>query len=101
MKNQIRLIRKEIDDVDNQLMELIKQRMNLVREIGRIKARYRLPIKDPEREEELIARDRALAENKNISADLIEDIFRRLFQESYIEELNPDIDNLTSNMFFP
>jgi chorismate mutase/prephenate dehydrogenase len=89
MDKKICLIRTEIDAIDTQFLELIKRRLLLVRKIGELKSEFGLPIYDPKRETEMIVKIRALAENNNISADLIEDIIKRLIHESYANEIQP------------
>lgn len=49
-------IRKQIDDIDRQLMNLLSQRADLVHEVGVIKKRDGLQIYAPEREEALLRR---------------------------------------------
>ena len=46
--------RKEIDKIDDNIIELLEQRFNLVVEIGQYKKEHNLPIYDSKREEELI-----------------------------------------------
>ena len=46
--------RKEIDKIDDSIIELLEQRFNLVVEIGQYKKEHNLPIYDSKREEELI-----------------------------------------------
>lgn len=42
--------RKKIDDIDRKLVELLNQRAQAAREIGRLKKNTSLPIYEPERE---------------------------------------------------
>lgn len=88
MSTQLSQLRKEIDGVDEQLLELIEKRLILVSDIGKIKSIEGLSLHDPLREMEMIARHRERAMAKGISPDFIEDILRRLMQESYSNELN-------------
>lgn len=89
MDQRIKRIREQIDLIDARLMELVQQRLLLAKEIGQIKLDLGLPVEDLTREAELIAKDRALAEAKNIPADLIEDLLRRLIRESHRVEQKP------------
>ncbi len=47
-------IRKEINNIDNQMIELFRQRMNLSKNLAYYKASASLPIEDKEREFEKI-----------------------------------------------
>jgi len=53
-KDEIEKIRRMIDNIDEQLVELIIKRMNCSREIGEYKKTKHLPIYDLQREEEII-----------------------------------------------
>ena len=48
-------IRREIDEVDAKIAGLFEKRMELVREIARLKRTHGLPVEDKAREEEIIA----------------------------------------------
>ena len=49
---ELKEYRREIDEIDGQLVELLKRRLGISAEIGKYKAANRLPIYDPERERE-------------------------------------------------
>ncbi len=76
-------IREQIDKVDQQLLELLSQRLALVEQVSEIKSCHNLPICDPQREQEIIAKHKKNARAKGISETFIEDILRRCMQESY------------------
>lgn len=46
-------LRKEIDEVDKKILELITRRFEIIREIALYKKKHHLPIEDKEREEEV------------------------------------------------
>ena len=48
-------IRREIDEVDAKIAGLFEKRMELVREIARLKRTHGLPVEDKAREEQIIA----------------------------------------------
>jgi len=49
-------IRSEIDNIDHELVALFKMRMNLVGEVANYKLANSLPIFNPEREMEILAK---------------------------------------------
>lgn len=49
-------LRKEIDEIDKQTIELLEKRVRIVKEIGEIKRELNLPIRDEKREEEVLRR---------------------------------------------
>lgn len=59
---QIDEVRKEIDGIDDQLVELLNQRAKRVLKIRSLKQQGNISIFDPRREEEIF--DRAIANNK-------------------------------------
>ncbi len=73
---ELERLRGEIDRVDAELLRLFAARMALVDEIGAVKAERGLPVCDPRREAEILARvrERAGAE----LADEAETLFRTL-----------------------
>ncbi|QUM79577.1 bifunctional chorismate mutase/prephenate dehydrogenase [Moritella sp. 5] len=79
-------LRDKIDDVDQQLVDLLAQRLALVAEVGEIKSEHGLPIYVPERETAMLGKRREEAEEKGVPGDLIEDVLRRVMRESYASE---------------
>ncbi|QJC34660.1 bifunctional chorismate mutase/prephenate dehydrogenase [Enterobacteriaceae endosymbiont of Donacia crassipes] len=97
MLNKINLLRNQIDALDIQLLNILKKRLNLVKQIGLIKYKNGLPICFPEREKNIIKLRRQEAKQKGISPDFIEDILYRIISESYLHEKNKIFKNLQPN----
>jgi chorismate mutase/prephenate dehydrogenase len=93
-------LRVDIDDVDAQLIGLLKKRNALTTEVGHVKSQTGMPIYDPDREAELIANKRQLAIDNDLNPDLVEDILRRMIRESYHTQhakymcVNPSINKV-------
>lgn len=94
-------LRDQIDAVDQQLIDLLAQRLVLVHKVGEVKTEHGLPIYVPEREADMLGKRRAEAEKKGVPADLIENILRRIMRESYASEnetgfkmINPDMKRI-------
>lgn len=51
--------RERIDGIDRQLIDLLNERMKCAQEVGRIKKAAGKPIRDPERERDVIAKIKA------------------------------------------
>lgn len=79
-------LRDQIDAVDQQLIDLLSQRLKLVRQVGEVKSQHGLPIYAPDREAAMLAKRRAEAEQQHVPAQLIEDVLRRIMRESYASE---------------
>ncbi|MDP7593917.1 MAG: bifunctional chorismate mutase/prephenate dehydrogenase [Litorilituus sp.] len=93
----LKVLREEIDDIDSQLVALLKKRREVTTKVGELKSAIGMPIYAPDREASLIARRREQAQNLGLSADLIEDVLRRLMRDSYVSQdasgyrcVNPD-----------
>uniref|UniRef100_UPI0040484439 bifunctional chorismate mutase/prephenate dehydrogenase n=1 Tax=Shewanella sp. TaxID=50422 RepID=UPI0040484439 len=79
-------LRDLIDGVDQQLLHLLRKRLDLVAQVGAVKHSAGVPIYAPQREASMLAKRRAEAQSMNVSPQLIEDILRRLMRESYLNE---------------
>ncbi len=72
--------RKRIDEVDARLVDLLCERSGCVMEIGRIKSRRQLAVKDPLREERILGR--IVRNNKGPLADeAVARIFEAIIHE--------------------
>ena len=100
MTDRLAEIRAEIDKADQELVKILARRLELVKEVGRVKSITGTPVYAPDREKSMIAKRRAEAEKAGISPDLIEDVLRRFTRESYGAEeacfkcLNPDLKKI-------
>jgi len=79
-------VRNDIDSVDRGLVDLIAQRLQLTAKVGILKATLDLPLYVPEREKALISKNRELAQQSDISPDLVEDVIRRIMRDSYANQ---------------
>lgn len=79
IEEQIEKLRREIDDIDDQLVELLNERAKGVLKIRDLKQQGNLSLFDPKREEEIFSR--AIAKNKG-----------PLFDETLREILDTVID---------
>ena len=51
---EINNLRQKINEIDSKIIELLRERFNVVKDIGKHKKKNGLPIKDPKREQEII-----------------------------------------------
>lgn len=73
--------RARIDAVDQQLVDLLNQRLQYVLEIGRLKRQHGRPVQDLQRERAIL--ERLTAYNQGpLSTQAIEDLFNRIMQEA-------------------
>ncbi|MCL5784393.1 MAG: chorismate mutase [Patescibacteria group bacterium] len=78
--------RKEIDEIDRQLLVLIGKRLEAVREIGILKKGIQKQVRDPQREKEKIASLSEEAKKLGISARVVKKIWQTFFEVAYILE---------------
>lgn len=78
-------LRIEIDKCNNEIIEAIKKRFYITREIGRLKKENNLSSYDKNRENKVINNVRLLAKNSNLNEDMIENIFK-IIMEQVIKE---------------
>lgn len=84
--DNLKTLRDEIDGIDSQLVELLAKRLAVTAKVGGLKRAEGMPIFAPEREASLISIRREQAEKAGLSADLIEDVLRRLMRDSYVSQ---------------
>ena len=80
-KTDLDELRKAIDSVDSQILQLLHERVRLVMAVGEYKRERDMPVYDPERERALLDRLCRAAEPP-LDADTIRRIFERLVDES-------------------
>ncbi|MRI83379.1 MAG: chloride transporter [Nitratiruptor sp.] len=74
-------LRQRIDAIDDQILQLLNERMEIVKEVGKLKNRTGAPIYRPERELEIL--QRLKAKNKGpLNESAIEAIFLEIFAVS-------------------
>ena len=76
-------LRRQLDDVDQQMTALLARRLALAGEIGKIKAAQGLPVLDEQREAEVLARRGDLLPQRR---QQVERLFRLLMAESREEQ---------------
>lgn len=72
--------RREIDEIDRELLRLLNQRTGVVERIGRVKENMNFPIYEPKREQEVF---RNVTENNSgpLDGDALKRIFERIIDE--------------------
>ncbi|SEJ14464.1 chorismate mutase [Sphingomonas sp. OV641] len=73
--------RKSIDNIDAALVCLLAERFKVTQAVGRYKAEAGLPPADPGREDQQIARLRALAEEAELDPEFSEKFLRFIIDE--------------------
>lgn len=80
-------LREQIDQVDNRLLDLIAERLILVKKVGDIKKKLGRKVRDPKREQERLENLAFRAASQGISKDIVTKVWRTFFKIAYkVEE---------------
>lgn len=80
-RQEIEATRREIDRIDDSIVDLLVRRAKCAIEIGRAKRRDGVPVRDPAREAEVLARLKERARGK-LDASAIERVWDRIMELS-------------------
>ncbi len=72
--------RKDLDKLDNDLLDILSRRIEIVRHIGEMKSKQGLPVLDVQRERALITRILEKADQRNLSQHFVAQIFRQMIR---------------------
>ena len=64
--NELELLRKQIDDIDNKLCDLFEKRMEVAKLIGEYKRKHNLDVLDSSREEIVLNNAKKRVKNKDL-----------------------------------
>ncbi len=82
IQTQLEYLRKEIDNIDDELVDLLNNRMKVAREIGQYKKENNITILQSKRWNEIINRVRAKAENFGLGDDFVLRYLHAIHDES-------------------
>lgn len=82
MPDSLKHARQRIDAIDRALVRLLAERQAIVDEVCQIKADADRPTKDSDREDRLFARLRELADEMDLSRDMVESLFEQIVAHS-------------------
>lgn len=80
-------LRRKIDLIDDELLELLAKRMGVSREIGRYKSEHKMPVVQTERYKTLMEKRVADGEKLDMSADFIRAILAAIHEESVRQQI--------------
>lgn len=79
-------LRKEIDNIDNSIIELLSKRKGIVKKIAGIKRQENKSIIDKEREQEIIHRLKKLSKKNGMDENFIESVYKIIINNSRNEQ---------------
>src|SRR5262245_35903232 len=72
--------RQRIDSIDDEIVKLLNERAQIVRDVGMIKKKYNAPVSAPGREEQVLKKAAAQA-HAPLTAPAVEAIYRTILHE--------------------
>jgi chorismate mutase len=81
------LLRKQIDELDNQLMDLLAKRMRVCREIGQYKKEHNMTVLQTARYGEILDKRGAQGSLCGMDADFVRKIFEGVHEESVRQQM--------------
>lgn len=85
MEDELEVLRREIDAVDERFVALLAERFRITRRVGRIKADRGLPAQDATREAQIDAKVRRLAAEYDLDDTLVSDVLRAVIDRVVAE----------------
>jgi len=82
MNDELRQLRGEIKDIDKELLDKVKARLEVAEKIGELKKNNGEKVEDREREEELEKFYESTAEELRLDVDFVKNLFQLVIQES-------------------
>lgn len=86
-------VRDLIDDVDRRLVDLLVQRLDLSKRAGHIKRRENRPVRDPVREDALLAERAAWARDGGLDVEGTLKVFRSILDQSRAYQVEPETED--------
>jgi len=81
---QLDEIRKQIDRIDHDIIVLLAERLALMPDVAKYKIENKISRYQPEREEKILNKKTKMGEKHNLEKEYVEDIFKRIIEESHI-----------------
>lgn len=80
---ELKEIREHLDRLDRALVMILSERMSLIPMVAKWKKENNIERYQPEREKEIIEEKRKLAEEMHVNPDLVEDLIKRIIEDSH------------------
>lgn len=83
----IKQLRKQIDELDNSLMELLSKRMRVCREIGQFKKEHNITVLQTERYNEILDKRGVQGTFCGLDSQFVKNVFEHIHEESVRQQL--------------
>ncbi|MGE4443906.1 MAG: chorismate mutase [Candidatus Altimarinota bacterium] len=79
---ELQIYRESIDEIDAQIITLISERFEVVKQVGEYKKLHNLPPLQPERWQQVLSSKKELAKKLGVNPDFIETIWNEIHKEA-------------------
>ena len=76
--DQIKQLRNKIDDVDNQILVLLQQRVEICKTIGSLKKKFNMAVQDSSRENNVYRRVKTKTDDLGLDSEKIDSIYHQI-----------------------
>ena len=80
-------LRRQIDEIDENLLELLAKRMRISREIGVYKKEHNMPILQAPRYSEILEKRSTMGEAMDLSPEFVKEILKEIHEESVRQQM--------------
>lgn len=81
------LLRQQIDQIDNDLLEALSKRMRISREIGQYKKEHSMPVVQTGRYDDILNSRAAAAEELGLNGDFMKTVYQAIHEESVRQQI--------------
>ena len=81
-ENEMRKLRRAVDEIDDDVVDLLARRMGVVRAMGDLKRRHQVSTLQPTRFKEILASRIAAAQGKGLSEAFISQVYQMIHEEA-------------------
>ncbi len=81
------LLRQQIDQIDNDLLEALSKRMRISREIGQYKKEHSMPVVQTGRYDDILNSRAAAAEELGMNGDFMKTVYQAIHEESVRQQI--------------
>lgn len=84
-EDHLEVLRRQIDELDEQLLVVLAERFKVTRQVGALKAARGLPPQDATREAQIDAKVRRLAADHDLDESMVSDVLRAVIDRVVAE----------------
>lgn len=81
--DELKALRKEIDQIDTEILGLLSKRFRVIKKVGQVKHKLGLKVRDTQREQELLDRITRKAQALKVEEETVAKIWKSLFKLAY------------------